>query len=63
MPSERIDSVSLMFEAARSLIGGAKIIVASNGIEEGGVAKHPTLPVVICSVIAIEIGIGRPSAS
>ncbi|MHB0982293.1 MAG: hypothetical protein ACYCWB_02995 [Thiobacillus sp.] len=50
-----IDEVSLMFEAARSFIGGAKIIIASDGIEEDNVARQPTLPVIVCSTIAIEI--------
>lgn len=44
-----------MFEAARSLIAGAKIVVASDGIEEEGHMRHPTLPVVVCSALAIEI--------
>jgi hypothetical protein len=44
-----------MFEAARSFIGGAKIIITSEGIEEDGVVKIPTLPVVVCSAIAVEI--------
>ena len=46
-----------MFEAARSFIGGAKIIIDSNGIEENGVKKHPTLPVIVCSAIAVEIAL------
>lgn len=50
-----IDEVSLMFEAARSFIGGAKIIIASDGIQEDDVARQPTLPVIMCSAIAIEI--------
>ena len=50
-----IDEMSLMFEAARSFIGGAKIIIASDGIEENGVVRHPTLPTIMCSAIAIEI--------
>ena len=44
-----------MFEAARSMIAGAKIVVASDGIEEEGLVHSPTLPVIICSGIAIEI--------
>lgn len=50
-----IDEVSLMFEAARSFIGGAKIIINSDGIQDQDVARHPTLPVIVCSAIAIEI--------
>ena len=44
-----------MFEAARSYIAGAKIIIASDGIEEDGAIKQPTLPVIVCCAIAIEI--------
>jgi hypothetical protein len=55
MNGNEIDAISLMFEAARSFIGGAKIIITSEGIEEDGVVKLPTLPVVVCSAIAIEI--------
>jgi len=54
---QKIDEVSLMFEAARSFIGGAKIIIDGDGIEENGVKKHPTLPVIVCSVIAVEIAL------
>lgn len=50
-----IDEVSLMFEAARSFIGGAKIIIDSDGVQENDVARQPTLPVIVCSAIAIEI--------
>ena len=58
-----------MFEAARSFIGGAKIIIVSEGIEENGLIRTPTLPVIICAAIAVEIelkailklqGISRP---
>lgn len=55
--TEKIDAFSLMFECARSLIGGAKIIVASDGIEENGVVKWPTIPTIVCSAFAIEIQI------
>lgn len=55
--NQQIDEVSHMFEAARSFIGGAKIIIDGDGIEENGVIKHPTLPVIVCSVIAVEIAI------
>jgi len=44
-----------MFESARSMIAGAKIVVASNGIEEEGLTRKPTLPVIICTLVAIEI--------
>ena len=52
-----IDQFSLMFECARSLIGGAKIIVASDGIEEDGLVKWPTIPMIVCSAFAIEVQI------
>jgi hypothetical protein len=52
---DKIDTVSLMFEAARSYIGGAKIIMASDGIEDEMGVRHPTLPVVTCSTFAIEL--------
>ena len=55
MQNIHVDEVSLMFEAARSFIGGAKIIIDSDGIEEDGVNRHPTLPVIVCLAIAIEI--------
>ena len=64
-----VDEISLMFEAARSFIGGAKIIIVSEGIEENGLIRTPTLPVIICAAIAVEIelkailklqGISRP---
>lgn len=66
------DLISLMFEAARSLIGGSKIIISSDGIEEFGVVRKPTLPVIVSSVLAIEIqlkallqlnGIARPAGN
>jgi hypothetical protein len=50
-----IDKLSLMFEAARSYIGGAKIIIASEGIRDDNSVNHPTLPVITCSAFAIEI--------
>lgn len=55
MTDSNIDELSLMFEASRSLIAGAKIVVASDGIEEEGHVRHPTLPVIVCSGLAIEI--------
>lgn len=70
--SDDIDQISSMFEAARSLIGGSKIIIASDGIEENSIVRKPTLPVVVSSALAIEIqlkallqlnGAARPSGS
>ena len=52
---DRIDKLSLMFESARSYIGGAKIIMAGDGIEEDHGVAHPTLPIITCSVFAIEL--------
>jgi hypothetical protein len=49
--------VTDMFEASRALIAGAKIIIASDGIRDRGAAKQPTLPVTVCCVLAIEIGL------
>lgn len=46
-----------MFEASRSLIAGAKIIIASEGIRDRGATKVPTLPVTVCCALAVEIGI------
>jgi hypothetical protein len=54
-PNDQIDKTSQMFETARSFIAGAKIIITSDGIEEDGITKIPTLPVIMCSAIAIEI--------
>lgn len=55
--ADEIDQFSLMFECARSLIAGAKIIVASDGIEEDGQTKWPTIPMIVCSAFAIEVQI------
>lgn len=52
-----IDQLSLMFEAARSYIAGAKIIIASDGINDDHAVAHPTLPVITCSAFAIELQI------
>lgn len=52
---DRIDEFSLMVECACSMIGGAKIILASSGTEENGQKKYPILPVLVCSAFAIEI--------
>lgn len=55
MNDDNIDELSLMFEASRSLIAGAKIVITSKGIEDRGLISHPTLPVIVCSGLAIEI--------
>lgn len=55
MQNHTAHDLSYMFEAARSFIGGAKIIIESDGIVDDGNQKHPTLPVIVCSAIAIEI--------
>lgn len=47
--------ISGMYQAARSYIAGAKIILSSDGIVDDDVMRHPTLPVIMCSAIAIEI--------
>jgi len=52
-----IDDISLMYEAARSFVAGAKIIMVSDGIQEDQAVKLPTLPVILCSAIAIEISL------
>lgn len=46
-----------MFEASRSLIAGATIIINSDGILNQGEVETPTLPVIVCCALAIEIGI------
>lgn len=46
-----------MFEASRSLVAGAKIIIGSEGIGDRGRVSHPTLPVIVCCALAIEIGL------
>lgn len=46
-----------MFEAARSLVAGAKIILDSDGIRDRGKERTPTLPVIVCCALAIEIGL------
>lgn len=54
--SNRIDTIiSLMFEAARSYLGGAKIIIDSDGINDDQGVLVPTLPVTTCLTLAIEI--------
>lgn len=50
-------SLNDMFEAARSLVAGAKIILDSNGIRVHGYEQKPTLPVIVCCALAIEIGL------
>ena len=46
-----------MFDAARSLIAGAKIIFDSDGIRHRGQEQKPALPIIVCCALAIEIGI------
>lgn len=46
-----------MFKASRSLLSGAKIIIVSEGIHDRGQTRIPTLPVIVCCALAIEIGI------
>ena len=53
--SNRIDTISLMFQTARSYLGGAKITIDSDGINDDQGALAPTLPVTTCLTIAIEI--------
>lgn len=53
--SKQIDMISQMFEAARSYLGGAKIIIDSDGISDDHGEFIPTLPVTTCLVLAIEI--------
>lgn len=55
--NDRIDTLSHMFEASRALIGGAKIIIDSDGIKDGYDVLIPTLPVTVCLSLAIEIQI------
>jgi hypothetical protein len=44
-----------MFEQSRSLIAGAKIIIDSEGINDNGVTKKPTTPVILLCAFAIEV--------
>ncbi len=46
-----------MYQASRSLIAGAKIIIASDGIRDRDAVKTPTLPVTVCCALAIEIAL------
>lgn len=46
-----------MFEQARSLAAGAKIIISSEGINENGVSKMPTTPVVLSCAFSIEVSL------
>lgn len=43
------------YQASRSLIAGAKIILDSDGIRDRDAVKTPTLPVTVCCALAIEI--------
>lgn len=44
-----------MFEQSRSLIAGAKIIIDSKGINDNGITKKPTTPVILSCAFAIEV--------
>ena len=44
-----------MFEQARSLVAGAKIIIDSDGINDNGEIKKPTTPVILACAFAIEV--------
>lgn len=46
-----------MFEQARSLVAGAKIIIDSDGINDGGRAFKPSSPVILCCSLSIEISL------
>ena len=49
--------VTDMYQASRSLIAGAKIIIDSDGIHDRGEVRTPTLPVTVCCALAIEIAL------
>ena len=44
-----------MFEQARSLIAGAKIIMDHDGIIDNDLIRKPTTPVILCCAFAIEV--------
>jgi hypothetical protein len=46
---------SSMFEQSRSLIAGAKIIIDSEGINDDGLKRKPTTPVILSCAFAIEV--------
>jgi len=46
-----------MFEQARSLAAGAKIIIDSDGIKDGTRTLKPSSPVVLCCSLSIEISL------
>lgn len=46
-----------MFEQARSLAAGAKIIIDSDGIKDGARTLKPSSPVVLCCSLSIEISL------
>lgn len=46
-----------MFEQARSLATGAKIILDSDGIQDGSRNLKPSSPVILCSALSIEISL------
>lgn len=57
MDTARLQKISSMFEAARSFIAGASIIMSSSGIEDEDGLRRPTLPVTMCCAFAIELGL------
>ena len=46
-----------MFEQARSLAAGAKIIIDSDGITDGDRTRKPSSPVILCCSLSIEISL------
>ncbi len=44
-----------MFEQSHSLIAGAKIIIDSDGINDNGVRRKPSTPVILSCAFAIEV--------
>lgn len=46
-----------MFEQARSLAAGAKIIIDSDGVQDGGRILKPSSPVILCCSLSIEISL------
>jgi len=46
-----------MFEQSRSLIAGAKIIIDSDGINDNGVRRKPSTPVILSCAFAIEVSL------
>lgn len=46
-----------MFEQARSLVAGAKIIIDSEGINDNAQVRHPTTPVIVSCALSTEVGL------